>query len=409
MDMSIATRLEGERRLEAFKPLMGSRYANWRNYDRGPGAHRDVSGLSPYLRRRLVLEQDVVTAAISAYGPDGAGKFVQEVFWRGYFKGWLERRPASWTSYRNGLQNDLQMIDGNRRLRRRVEYAEAGQTGIACFDAWAQELVETGYLHNHARMWFASIWIFTLELPWRVGADFFYRHLLDGDPASNTLGWRWVAGLHTRGKPYVAQAWNIAQFTHQRFTPRDSDLASGVVGLEYQEPDGLPPVQSLRTVSEPVPALPALLLITEEDCRIEDFGISGLNLCGAGTLAASHLRSPGDVAEAVIQFEADALAAAAERFKHKSAVTAEPLRAGVPRDLASWAASHSARQIVTPYIPEGPIRDWMREAQPALDKHGVTVCEWRREWDSLIWRHSTAGFFKVKEHIPAILERMGMA
>jgi deoxyribodipyrimidine photo-lyase len=65
-----------------------------------------------------------------------------------------------------------------------------------------QELVETGYLHNHARMWFASIWIFTLRLPWELGADFFLRHLLDGDAASNTLSWRWVAGLHTKGKHY---------------------------------------------------------------------------------------------------------------------------------------------------------------------------------------------------------------
>ena len=50
-------------------------------------------------------------------------------------------------------------------------------------------------MHNHVRMWFASIWIFTLNLPWQLGADFFMQHLLDGDPASNTLSWRWVAGI----------------------------------------------------------------------------------------------------------------------------------------------------------------------------------------------------------------------
>ena len=94
-----------------------------------------------------------------------------------------------------------------------------GETGIECFDAWSAELCETGYLHNHARMWFASIWIFTLKLPWRLGADFFYRHLLDGDAASNTLSWRWVAGLHTRGKPYAARADNIATYSGGRFTP----------------------------------------------------------------------------------------------------------------------------------------------------------------------------------------------
>ena len=69
-------------------------------------------------------------------------------------------------------------------------------------------------------MWFASIWIFSLGLPWTLGADFFLRHLVDGDPASNTLSWRWVAGLHTRGKTYAARAENIARYTEGRFHPQ---------------------------------------------------------------------------------------------------------------------------------------------------------------------------------------------
>ncbi len=95
----------------------------------------------------------------------------------------------------------------------------SGSTGIDCFDHWAQELADTGYLHNHARMWFASIWIFTLELPWQLGADFFLTRLLDADPAANTLSWRWVAGLHTPGKHYLARASNIEKFTLGRFNP----------------------------------------------------------------------------------------------------------------------------------------------------------------------------------------------
>ena len=395
------TRAEGERILAAFIPRMGRRYANGRNTDHGPGAHKAVSVLSPYIRRRLVLESDAVAAALAVHGPEDAEKFVQEVIWRGYFKGWLERRPQVWDSYRTGLGADLADLDRDRRLRRDVDRAMNGQTGLACFDAWATELVETGYLHNHARMWFASIWIFTLGLPWRMGADFFYRHLLDGDAASNTLGWRWVAGLHTRGKPYPADAQNIATFTAGRFTPRPGDLAEVTQGLEATEPDGLPSVLPLRPVAPPQPGRPTALLITDEDCRVEDFDLGDLDIRAAATLAASHLRSPLPVSDLVLRFEKGALADAASR----AGVASVALRADDSAALAKWAASAGAQQIATPYITRGPLRDWLDEAVPSLAKHGIALCEWRRHWDAAIWPHATAGFFKVKQNIPRILEQ----
>ncbi|WP_248306786.1 FAD-binding domain-containing protein [Bosea sp. AAP35] len=400
--MPMATRETGLAMLAEFVPRMGRRYANGRNFDHGPGRHDAVSRLSPYIRRRLVTEAELVSAAIAAHGPEEAEKFVEEVLWRGYFKGWLERRPSIWSAYVTGLEADLAVLDADRRLRRRVSEAEEGRTGLACFDAWAQELTETGYLHNHARMWFASIWIFTLGLPWRLGADFFYRHLLDGDPASNTLGWRWVAGLHTRGKPYPAQAWNIAKFTGQRFTPRDSDLAEVTQGLEAQEPDGLPPAQAARSVRAPEPGLPTALLITEEDCRLEDFNLAGLDIRACATLSASHLRSPLPVSDAVAAFEARALDDAAARV----GLAVDSLQADAPDNLVTWAARSGARQIATPYVTQGPLHDFLAQAQPLLAARSIALCEFRREWDGLIWPHASAGFFKVKQQIPQILGRL---
>ncbi|WP_392337576.1 FAD-binding domain-containing protein [Loktanella salsilacus] len=400
-----ATRTEGEKRMAAFTGRMGRRYANGRNTDHGPGAHKAVSVLSPYVRRRLVTEQDLVATALAAHGPEDAEKFIQEVIWRGYFKGWLERRPQVWASYVTGLEADLADLDRDRRLRRDVGRAMDGQTSIECFDAWATELVDTGYLHNHTRMWFASIWIFTLGLPWRLGADFFYRHLLDGDAASNTLGWRWVAGLHTRGKPYPADARNIATFTAGRFAPRPRDLADVTQGLEATEPDGLPSVLPLREIRPPDPGRPTALLITDEDCRVEDFGLAGYDIRTVATISTSHLRSPLPVADLVAQFEADALADAALRVKASPVL----LHAADPAVLAKWAADAGATQIATPYITCGPLKDWLDDAAPSLAAQGIRFCEWRRDWDSAIWPHATAGFFKVRQQIPRILEQVLVA
>ncbi len=390
--------------LHAFAPAMGRRYASGRNYDRGAGQHKAVSTLSPYVRRRLVTEDELVRTAIAEHGLDGAEKFVQEVFWRGYFKGWLERRPSIWSDYIHGLDADIAVLDTDRRLRKSYETACNGTTGLDFMDAWAEELIETGYLHNHARMWFASVWIFTLELPWRLGADFFYRHLLDGDPASNTLGWRWVAGLHTRGKAYQAQAWNIAKFTNQRFSPRDIDLAASIDPLDHTEPDGLPSVTPVRAATEPAPLLPTALLITEDDCKLEDFAPANFSLVGAATLASSHLRSPLPVSDLVVDFEARALTDAAARLD----LATETLEARDPADLAKWADRLGAKQIATGFVPQGPLRDWLNDAEPALNASGITLTEWQRDWDKAIWPHATAGFFKVKKAIPRIVADLGL-
>ena len=381
---------------------MGRRYASGRNHDRGPGRHSAVSGLSPYLRRRLVTEEEVVAVAVAEHGLEGAEKFIQEVVWRSYFKGWLERRPQVWTAYRTGLSADRAACDKDRRLAKAVARAEEGATGLDCFDAWAAELVETGYLHNHARMWFASIWIFTLELPWRLGADFFYRNLLDGDPASNTLGWRWVAGLHTRGKAYEAKAWNIAKFTDGRFAPRDADLAAGIVALDWTEPEGLPTFRPIRAVTEPRAGVPTALLLTEEDCMPEAFAPRDLDLVASARLTASHLRSDLPVSDLVATFEDGALDDAVSRLGLSGV---ERLRAGSPEDLARWALRTGARQIATPVVPEGPLGDWLHAASPALEAAGITLAEWRREWDDAVWPHATAGFFKVKKQIPDLVAR----
>ena len=404
-DFGPATRSAGVQRLETFQPRMGIGYAAQRNHDCGPGRHDAVSRLSPYLRRRLLTEPEVIAAALAVHGPEAGEKFIQEVLWRGYFKGWLERRPQTWTAFVTGLNADLAALRQDPALTARVNAAEAGETGLACFDAWAHELTRTGYLHNHARMWFASIWIFTLKLPWRLGADFFLRHLLDGDPASNTCSWRWVAGLHTRGKPYEARVSNIAQFSGGRFAPREEELAADVVGLMHEEPDGLPEVRPLRPVLAPQAGVPTALLLTEEDCSIGPADIAPLDIRVAVRFRASGLRSSRPVSAAVAAFENGALEDTAAR----AGLATAALTAQEPESLAQWAQSAGARQIVMPYVPVGPLGDWMARARPVLRGRGIAVAEYQREWDALVWPHATAGFFKVKKRLPEILHKAGLA
>jgi len=121
--------------MKNFVPLMGQSYTSKRNYDLGTGNHNFVSQLSPYVRRRLITEQEVVQAASQAHGLEGAEKFIQEVFWRSYFKGWLERRPGIWNSYVQGVHEDLEVVNSDPNMEARLARAESGETGITCFDA----------------------------------------------------------------------------------------------------------------------------------------------------------------------------------------------------------------------------------------------------------------------------------
>lgn len=394
-----ATRKQAIELLNAFTPNMGKRYESGRNYDNGPGRHHAVSLLSPYVGRRLITEQELVSAALKAHGPDKAFKFIEEVFWRTYFKGWLELRPTIWSDYVVDLQGDLAVLEKDKRLRGVYSAAMAGETGIECFDAWSAELQETGYLHNHARMWFASIWIFTLKLPWRLGADFFYRHLLDGDAASNTLSWRWVAGLHTRGKPYAARADNIATYSGGRFTPGHNELAEVTDGLEASEPEGLPAAGRPRAYQEPVPGVPSVLLLTPEDACVQDFDMSQFDIQKVMTLSVSDLRSPLAVSNAVVQFDLNALDDTATRLGFEAIhTTADTL------DDALQAAG--SKQIITPYMTQGPLYDLLVKGRKQLGQQGVQLTELKREWDKLVWPHAKAGFFRVKKQIPAVLSAL---
>ena len=193
-----------------------SSYAYKRNYDYGRDENSNVSKLSPFIRKRILHEKDIIKLSLRYFRYQNIEKFIQEVFWRVYWKGWLEGRRQVWKDYLANLKI-LKKNKFNSYLMKNYEKALSGKTGINCFDSWVNDLLKYGYLHNHTRMWFASIWIHTLRIPWELGANFFFENLFDADPASNTLSWRWVAGLQTQGKAYLAKKDNIEKFSHFKF------------------------------------------------------------------------------------------------------------------------------------------------------------------------------------------------
>ncbi len=383
-------------RLAGFAPRAGRAYEMGRNTDPGPDQPGAVSRLSPYTSRRLITEQEIVAAVLAVHRLEAAEKYVQEVLWRTYWKGWLELRPSIWTRFLETRDRSLLDLADSRALAD----AERGATGIEGFDDWARELVQTGYLHNHARMWFASIWIFTLGLPWALGADFFLRHLVDADVAINTLSWRWVAGLQTPGKTYLATASNIERYTEGRFAPKG--LAQTAVAITE------PPVgHALPLAARPRTDLgqPFLLLVTPEDLHPESLLPERSAVQGA-IVAADPALAWGEASRRFSDAAAsDTATRAARRFG------GPVYRVGrlAAADLATAAENAGVSKIVTAFAPVGPTAQALARLAPELALAGITLVQVRRDWDDAFWPLATKGFFAFKDRIPAILGELGVS
>jgi deoxyribodipyrimidine photo-lyase len=395
------TREAGLARLADFVAKAGDEYAQNRNYDYGIHRRDNVSLLSPFIRHRLISEREVIAAVLEKQSLVRAEKFIQEVFWRSYWKGWLEMRPDMWRHYCQMRDADYARLERGGGFAKAYNDAIAGNTGIDCFDAWAKELVEAGYLHNHTRMWFASIWIFTLKLPWALGADFFLQHLLDGDAASNTLSWRWVAGLHTKGKTYLATHDNISRYTEGRFSPKG--LAKVAMPLEEGfEPKIVPLVGNSFVKSSGDYGL----LICDEDMSFETQFADDPHLKAVIGVNFADLRSPKGGAEQVVHFTHcalnDALLRARVHFTNSFVADNVWVSADVDA-LLDWLQSHDLQRLVIPFVPVGSARDAIFELENELRKHGIEVEFIVRSWDRDTWPHAGKGFFALKTKIPSIL------
>ncbi len=357
-------------------------YARRRNFVNS--AHDNVSRLSAALRHRLISEEEVLAAVLERHRFSVVEKFVQEVLWRTYWKGWIELHPGAWRDYAR--------LAGE--VRGRAVPESSGPMAV-----FTEELVATGYLHNHARMWWAAWWCHQCRRDWAQGAAFFFDHLIDADPASNTLGWRWVAGLQTPGKTYPLRRGNLEKYWECRgslegiddhssaFVPVDTADCSRVRLVEYPE---APPVSSGRMA----------LLGHVDDLSIETGPLGQLRPVAVGLVDSTSLTD----GEAKRAWRTRAMNDAAARWDGHYGT-------GVER-LAGWGAvvewvrrvDCDAVVLQAPFV--GPDADAWMPVRSALEESGVGVVECRREWDQRFFGYARAGFFpfwkKVRAQVAAV-------
>ena len=373
------TRAKAIENLDRFVERNLSDYSKLRNFDFGPDKRSNVSCLSPYITHGVLNEVEIIKKSLAKYSFNKNEKFIQEVLWRTYWKGWLELRPSVWSDYIISLNSIREKYKEDINYLKAIE----GKTNIECFDEWVKELKTYNYLHNHTRMWFASIWIFTLDLPWQLGAEFFLKHLYDGDAASNTLGWRWVAGIQTQGKHYLASEWNIKKFTNNRFQniklnenapPKMADKTYSIIKNDFINP----------TINED-----KTLIIFENSLSFEISNLKEFKFNKIILVVNSNEFRQVKLSDNVIKFKSELINDQLERIESLSInceiVSVDKLKE-IKRDF----------YIIYPSVGEN-----LDFVMSNLSNYKLIY----RELDQFSWQFCNKGFFNFKTYIPKIIAK----
>ena len=372
----VTTRKEALDAMERYIENNISDYTAKRNFDFGPQNRKNISCLSPYITHRLISEYEVAKKTLSKYPYQKVEKFIQEIFWRVYWKGWLELRPKVWTDF----------VEDTKKIENTKEYEKAinGETNIDCFNDWVKELKENNYLHNHTRMWFASIWIFTLKLPWQKGAEFFLRELYDGDAASNTLSWRWVAGIQTKGKNYIAQNWNINKFTNNKY--KDLKLNENPQPIIDQRDYKVSPlsISNNETASDK-------LVFFENELDFQFFNIDNHKKVYCILLANDERQVK--LGSKVLDYKKNLI----KNQIQNSGLKIEFIEGNKFIELSS---NDKDFDIVYPSIGEN-----MSFLKRVIKKNNLNINYLTREEDNYCWQFSNKGYFNFKSNIPKILSQ----
>jgi len=373
-------RTDALKKLDNFIEKNLTEYTKLRNFDFGTKNRKNISCISPYATHGIISEIEIIKRTLKKHLFSKSEKFIQEVLWRIYWKGWLELRPDVWDDYLINLKICRKKYITNKNYLNAIE----GNTNIECFDDWVKELKETNYLHNHARMWFASIWIFTLDLPWELGAEFFLKHLYDGDSASNTLGWRWVAGIQTPGKHYLASEWNIKKFTNNRYEKiKLNESAKPKISNKIYSVSKSVFLSSEITDDK-------ILLIFDNNLSFEfsDFKDKKFNKI---LIVNSNESRQISLSDGVIKFKESMLQDQLERLKNLS-IDCEIIKI---EDIKKYS-----EHVYALYPSIGENLDFINSNELK------NIQFLYRKIDQLSWQYCNKGFFNFKNYIPKIIQNI---
>jgi len=372
----ITSRKEALESLEKYIEKDVSCYSAQRNFDLGPQNRKNISCLSPYITHRLISEYEVAKKVLSKYPYQKVEKFIQEIFWRVYWKGWLELRPKVWTDF----VEDLKKFENTNEYEKAIN----GETNIDCFNDWIKELKDNNYLHNHTRMWFASIWIFTLKLPWQKGAEFFLRELYDGDAASNTLSWRWVAGIQTKGKNYIAQNWNIKKFTNNKY--KDLKLNENPQPVIDQREYKISPIiiDNNETKSD-------ILVFFENELDFQSFKVD--NYKKIYCILLSNEERQVELGDKVLMFKKNLI---------KNQVKNSGLKIEFIEGNKFIEVSNNEKSFDVIYPSVGENMSFLKRI---IKKNNLMINYLVRDEDRYCWQFSNKGYFNFKSNIPKILSQ----
>ena len=372
----VTTRKEALDAMERYIENNISDYTAKRNFDFGPQNRKNISCLSPYITHRLISEYEVAKKTLSKYPYQKVEKFIQEIFWRVYWKGWLELRPKVWTDF----------VEDTKNIENTNEYEKAinGETNIDCFNDWVKELKENNYLHNHTRMWFASIWIFTLKLPWQKGAEFFLRELYDGDAASNTLSWRWVAGIQTKGKNYIAQNWNINKFTNNKY--KNLKLNENPQPIIDQREYKISPINIYNNETKS-----DILVFFENELYFQNFNVD--NYKKIYCILLSNDERQVKLGKKVLEYKKNLI----KNQIQNSSLKIEFIEGNKFIELSN---NDKDFDIVYPSVGEN-----MSFLKRIIKKNNLNINYLNRAEDKYCWQFSNKGYFNFKTNIPKILSQ----